>query len=537
MSSEKVEIELSRTDEQFGDFATNIALILAKKVSNPPAGGPREVAQQIADQLKHPSIIKVEVAGPGFINITLRDQALAELAEQPLETDKKGVIVIETNNPNPFKDMHIGHAYNSITADSIANLLELRAGSLHRVSYHGDVGLHVGKSMWAILRHIQNDVKNLDLIKHEERPEFMSRMYREGHAAYEEDEVAKPAIEELIQQSFSSDDPLFKQVYETCKGWSFEYFDSVLQTLGSKPIEKRYLESQADKTGREVVEKNSDTFSESDGATIFKGENYGKGLHTVVMITSRGNSLYGTRDLGLIQLKQADFRPDNSYIVTAEEQKGYFNTIFKAAELTKVEQPGATINIPTGTVKLASGKMSSRKGTFVNIGWLIEAITEALAKRSGGGEVSVDSVVGALRYHMLKFKVGSDVIIDINEAINLEGNSGPYLQYAHARACSVLAKSKDPSEGLLDALEAGERRLLRKISEYNEVVDKAANLLEPHLICTYLYELAQEFNRFYEHNRVVGEPREAIRLKLVDLYRQKLSDGLGLLGIHAPDKM
>jgi arginyl-tRNA synthetase len=144
-----------------------------------------------------------------------------------------------------------------------------------------------------------------------------------------------------------------------------------------------------------------------------------------------------------------------------------------------------------------------------------------------------------MRYQFLKVKVGGDVVFDINEAVGLTGNTGSYLQYAHARARSILKKVIDDKIVTTKAveLELAERSLLRKIGEYAEVVERATDELMPHHVCVYLYELAQAFNRFYEHNRVIDDPREGQRVKLVGLYAQTLKKGLELLGIHAPEKM
>jgi arginyl-tRNA synthetase len=144
--------------------------------------------------------------------------------------------------------------------------------------------------------------------------------------------------------------------------------------------------------------------------------------------------------------------------------------------------------------------------------------------------------LGAVKYAFLKQRIGGDIIYDPKESVSLEGNSGPYLQYAHARARSILRKTETSTTDLT-GLEVGERNLLRKITEYSDVVDKAVTELMPHHIATYLYELAQEFNRFYEHNRVIGEPREAMRLALVKSYADTLKNGLSLLGIAAPEQM
>jgi arginyl-tRNA synthetase len=525
-------VRLSITDEQFGDYATNIALQLGKQLGK----NPRDVAQELADAISHPDIAAVSVAGPGFINILLSTEALLSFAQaNPTSVRASQTVVIETNNPNPFKAMHIGHAYNAIVADSVANIIERDGARTHRVSYHGDVGAHVGKSMYSILKFIEGDASKLQDIAPESRNSFMSKMYTEGSRAYKEDEGAKTEINELSKQSFTLDDPLFKEVYEVCKAWSFSDIDALVARLGNKAIEKRYMESEADAAGLKTVQENIDeVFVKSDGAIIFPGKQYG--AFDNAFVSSTGKTLYGARDLGLMQLKQNDFHPDKSYMVTGGEQRDYFRGVIKAAELCLPELTGVTENISTGLDKLSTGKMSSRTGDVVEIHWLFDQIDSGLQAR--GGAVNEDIVRGAIRYEFLKVKIGGDVVFDVQESISIHGNSGPYLQYAHARARSILAKTMAP-EALLDGeeLTADERSLVRKLSHYGQTQEKAIEELAPHIICTYLYELAQSFNRFYEHNRVVGDDREKTRAYLVQQYANTLKDGLELLGITAVEKM
>jgi arginyl-tRNA synthetase len=526
-------VTVTRPDAQFGDYTTNIALQLSKKVGK----SPRDIAEQIAEKLRESGeYSEVTVAGPGFINIRLRDAALlAELASTPAKTRKDKTVVIETNNPNPFKAMHIGHAFNAILADTIANLLEADGAQLHRVSYHGDVGSHVGKSMWALLNYLDGDTAPLHAIPANERNSFMSRMYAEGAAAYKADDQAKQAIIHLAQQSFTLEEPLYREVYETCKAWSFEELDKIVGRLGNKPVEKRYLESAADQLGVDTVRRHvGDVFIENDGALVFPGSEYGSFDNAFVSSTGRG--LYGARDLGLMQLKNNDYHAEKSYIVTAEEQRDYFKGVIAAAELCLPELKDVTVNISTGTVVLTTGKMSSRTGEVVEIAWLFDRIAEAIAER--GGQPTDDIVAGALRYQFLKVRIGSDVVFDINEAVSLHGNSGSYLQYAHARAKSILEKATtQPAEIATAELDPAERSLVRKLTEYSETMEAAKRDLLPHGICTYLYELCQEFNRFYEKSRVIGSDQEAKRVALVTQYAEILHQGLTILGIHAPDKM
>jgi arginyl-tRNA synthetase len=527
----EVTVQLDRPDSQFGDFATNVALQLAK----PLAKNPREIAEAIADNLRATDAVsEVTVAGPGFINVRLSASGLISLMRQePLPTRAGKTIVIETNNPNPFKAMHIGHGFNAVLADTIANLLAVSGAKVHRVSYHGDIGLHVGRSMYSLLRYAAGDMSKIEAVPAAERNSFMSKMYAEGSRAYKEDDSAKQEITQLTEQSFNPGNELYGKIYELCKQWSFEQIDLIVARLGNIPIEQRFLESAADARGVQTVREHvPEVFQESDGALIFKGSEHGS--FDNVFVGRNGRGLYAARDLGLMQLKAEAYHADYSYIVTAEEQRDYFKGVIAAAGLVWPDQKDSTINISTGTVKLSTGKMSSRDGDVVEIAWLFDEFANAIKER--GGDPTDEIVAGALRYQFLKVKVGSDVIFDINEAVSLSGNTGSYIQYAHARAKSILAKATAQAAPLSEVYDE-DRSLVRKLGEYHEVIARAAGQLEPHHICTYLFELAQEFNRYYEQNRVIGDEHEGHRLGLVASYADTLNAGLSVLGVHAPDNM
>lgn len=527
----EIDVVLTRPEPQFGDFATNVALQLAK----PLGKNPRDIAEAIVAKLTdHEDIREASVAGPGFINLRLSDSAaIRQIYARPNNTRKDQTVVIETNNPNPFKAMHIGHAFNAILGDTVANLLGVSGARVHRVSYHGDVGLHVGKSMYSLLRYADGDFSKIESIAETERNSFMSKMYAEGSKAYKEDETAKKEINDLAEQSFEPKTALYAQIYDLCKAWSFEQIDQTVTRLGNLPTERRFLESDADYRGVMTVKKNvPKVFQESDGALIFKGSEHG--AFDNAFVSSNGRGLYAARDLGLMQLKDDQYHPDHSYIVTAEEQRDYFKGVIAAAGMIWPDKKDVTINISTGTVKLSTGKMSSRDGEVIEISWLFDQFAQAIGERGGGPSDAI--VAGALRYQFLRVKIGGDVIFDINEAVSLTGNTGSYLQYAHARARRILEKS-DSEFAMPSELYNEDYSLVRKLGEYHEIVDVATRQLEPHHICNYLFELAQEFNRYYEKNQVISSDHEAHRLSLVALYADILKAGLAILGIDAVDKM
>lgn len=538
--------ELTRPDEQFGDFATNVALQLAGRTKQPP----RQVAETLVVALRpalDDTVADITIAGPGFINLKLRDDALAAAAATAAQTKPSTyagrTVVVEYSDPNPFKPLHAGHLYTTLVGDMIARLVERAGAQTIRLNFGGDVGLHVGKSMWAIIKHFggENPEKLADIAE-ADRPAWLGARYVEGNSAYEDgDEQTKQAIvacNRRVYELHTAEDheSAFAHIYWTCREWSYEYFAVLYQQLQVIPFDRYIPESAVTPLGLQTVQDalQKGIFATSDGAVVFEGEKFG--LHTRVFINSAGLPTYETKDVGLSLTKWNDYHFDQSIIITAAEQLQYMQVVIKAVEQLAPEPAQRTKHLTHGTVKMKGGiKMSSRKGNVVSALDILSAAREAGA--ATGTNPDELTIIAAVKYAFAKNRFGGDVIYDPAESIALEGNSGPYLQYAHARARGIASKaSANPAEALQD-LVAGERTLVRKISEYADVVQHSVDELMPHLICTYLYELAQAFNRFYEDNRVVGDTREAERLYLVNLYADVLKDGLGLLGITAPDRM
>ncbi|HWB39084.1 MAG TPA: arginine--tRNA ligase [Candidatus Saccharimonadales bacterium] len=566
-----VHVELSRPEEQFGDYASNVAMQLSKQLGK----NPREIADQLKPKLEELDLVSgVEVAGPGFLNLKLTDAALVQAAQiEPAKSLAGKVVVAEYSDPNPFKVLHAGHLYTSVVGDSIANLLELAGAEVHRVNFGGDVGMHVAKTMWAIIKQFGGeDPQQLNDIPADQHAEWMAAAYIEGTNAFEDDESAKAEIVVLNKRVYqlhneNDHDSPFAQIYWTCRQWAYDYFDAFYDRIGTK-FEKYYPESQTAPLGLETVRAHiGEVYQESDGAIVFDGEKHG--LHTRVFINSEGLPTYEAKDVGLVILKKRDYNFDRSVVITGNEQLQYMSVVLKSIEQFEPELAANTTHLTHGLVKLQGGvKMSSRKGNILRAVDVLDEATEAV--KALGQSEDDQIVLGAVKYSFLRQRMGGDIVYDPKESVSLEGNSGPYLQYAHARARSVLARAAESSHAdgaqlRSDAhvpqarsasvlpdhpsshdataalngveFENGERSLIRKIGEYTEVVNKAVNELMPHHICTYLYELAQTFNRFYENNRVVGDEREKIRLALVQRYAETLRSGLSLLGITAPDKM
>jgi len=533
-------VELKRTGEQFGDWATNVALQLAGTLNK----SPREIAESLAVKIRENSAGKVSdvsVAGPGFLNLKLTDGMLVQaLQAEPAKSLEGQVIVAEYSDPNPFKVLHAGHLYTSVVGDAIANLLEYAGAEVHRVNFGGDVGLHVGKTMWAILKDLggENPEKLSQYTSLDQQIAWLSQCYITGNNAYDDDETAKAEIIELNKRVYglheaNDHDSAFAQIYWTTRGWSYDYFNAFYAHIGST-FEKYYPESETAPIGLATVKEHiGPVYEQSDGAIVFNGEKYG--LHTRVFINSQGLPTYEAKDVGLIMAKWRDYHFDRSVVITGNDIVEYMKVVLKSIEQFEPALAQATTHLTHGIVKLAGGvKMSSRLGNILRATDVLDAAASANKEITGNEDEQVS--ISAVKYAFLKQRIGGDIVYDPQESVSLEGNSGPYLQYAHARARSILGKAAAEAGEIIE-LQADERSLLRKITEYPEVVSKAVDELMPHHICTYLYELAQTFNRFYEHNRVINDPREATRLALVESYANTLQKGLNLLGITAPGHM
>ena len=534
----EIDVELTRPDEKLGDYATNVALQLAGRLQQ----NPHQVAETLAAAVQaDPRLAEVSVAGPGFLNLRLTDAALRETVGAPMApVYANQTVVAEYSDPNPFKVLHAGHLYTSVVGDAIANLIEAAGAKVHRVNFGGDVGMHVGKTMWAILQELGGEQpEQLAQVPADQRAEWLAAAYVRGNNAYDDDETAHAEMVELNKKVYdlhakSDHDSPLAQIYWTCRQWSYDYFDAFYERIGSH-FEKYYPESETADLGLKTVRAHiGDVFQESDGAVVFKGENYG--LHTRVFINSQGIPTYEAKDVGLIMRKWEDYHFNRSVVITANEQAQYMAVVLKAIEQFAPELAKATTHITHGVVKLAGGvKMSSRKGNILRAVDVLDAAAEANAKATGNSDDQV--VLGAVKYAFLKNRIGGDIIYDPVESVAIEGNSGPYLQYAQVRARSILRKAPAATSPADGEYQAGERSLARKLGEFSEVADLAVAELMPHHICTYLYELAQTFNRFYENNRVIDDPRQAIRLQLVTAYADILQHGLELLGVPVPERM
>ena len=529
---------------EFGDCTTNCAMQLSKQLKK----SPREVAEKIVSLLEDekPSwFASAKTEGPGFINIVFKDDFLFSFVDvSGLDDEKSHEYVLEYSCPNAFKELHAGHLYQTVAGDAIARLLEFVGAKVHRTNFGGDVGLHVAKAMWGILQTIpEENYKMLDEIQEGDRSKFLSKAYVSGAAAYENDALAQAAIDSLNKRiyelhSTNDKDSSFAKIYWKCRQWSYDYFNNFYKYIGVEPF-RFYAESETAPVGLSIVAKglSDKIFIESEGAIIYVGEN--EGLHTRVFVTKAGLPTYEAKDLGVISKEFEDYHFTKRILITGRDQSEYMRVVFAAAEKVMPKTRDKMLHITNGIIKFANGaKMSSRLGNVTTANEVIETIYSVTPKESSD-EVRKSLALGAVKYSLLKQRLGGDVAFDIENSVSLMGNSGPYLQYALVRAYSILQKAQyDESKSQKIAyLETAERRLIHQLAKFADVCRSAALSYAPHILCTFLYETASAFNVFYEHNRVIGVERSDIRLRIVHEYAQILEKGLELLGIDRIQKM
>jgi arginyl-tRNA synthetase len=542
----KEDVELTRPEPKFGDWASNIALKLSKNLGE----NPRQVAEQIAAKLQsEDEISAVEIAGPGFLNIKLKDSYLWQEANADLaKIYKNQNWVIEYSCPNAFKELHTGHLYNTLLGDSICKIFEAAGANVNRTSFGGDVGRHVARAMWGILQNLDgNNLLKLNQVSEDavERANWVSKCYVKGAAADKEDQ-AENQITKLNKQIYQihsgeikKDDPL-AVIYFTCRQWSFDYFKAFYQLINVDDM-RYYPESSVSELGISKVQEGLKVgvFKESDGAIIFEG---GEELndHTRVFINSEGLPTYETKDIGVISQEVIDYNFDQRLLLTGNDQKEYMQVVFAATAQLDPKLKGKNHHLANGTVKFSDGKkMSSRLGNVTRAIDVLDSVQEKVKLNNSDQEQIETISLGAIKYEFLKYRVGSDISFNVDESVSLAGNSGPYLQYAYARASAILRKAGEVQNLQLGEVQfdENERLLALKLSAWQDAFARAAREYMPHNICNYLYELAQEFNRFYEKSKVVGDEREKIRLSLVSRYAKVLKSALGLLGIRVMDRM
>ena len=536
-------------DLEMGDFSTNVAMVLAKKNKI----NPKELAEKIVKKLNKnlpTEVLKIQIAGTGFINFFLSKEFFVDSIKEILENKNFGrnnifkgkKVMVEYTQPNPFKPFHIGHLMSNTIGESISRIIEFSGAKMVRANYQGDIGPHVAKAIYELLKSgLPEEDKSVS-----EKARYIGNLYTKGNDAYETDEKAKKEIEEINKKVYDKSDKKINEIYDWGRRITLEAFEEIYKVLGTS-FNYYFFESIVAPIGEKIV-SSSDVFEKSDGAMVFRAEKYDSKLHTRVFITSQGLPTYETKELGLTKMKFEKENLDLSVVITAHEQEEYMKVVSKALEIISPEFASKMKHVVHGMMRLASGKMSSRKGNVITGESLIlESCAEILKKIEDRNfteeekkQISKEVGVSALKYSILKQNIGGNIVYDFEKSISFEGDSGPYLQYSFARANSVLEKAKKenilPGFMLDDSTPTEVEKLLYR---FPEIVLRSAQEFEPHYIANYLIDIARAYNTYYGNTKIIdkNDSTSSYKVALTLAFSLVIKNGLYLLGIKAPERM
>lgn len=527
-----------------GDYASNVAMVGAKKFGKNPRAFAEEIKEKIDGQIEY--VEKIEIANPPFINFHLSRKFFSEKVifasmkgdnwgANDFEKDKE--IMLEYTSPNLFKPLHIGNLVGNIVGESLSRLFIYASAKVRRINYPSDIGLTVAKGVWGLLKTGGNPEDIMAL----------GEAYRAGNDGYENDETAKKEIEDINQALYSGVDSKLNGLRTRGIKTSREKAGELCRMLGTA-FDTEIFESEASPIGAEIVKAHvtDGIFERSQDAIIFPGEKYG--LHTRVFLNSQGLPTYEAKDLGNFALKQKTYpRWDKSIVVTGGEQREYFKVVIEATRAVfSLAKEKDMEHVPTGFLTLSTGKMSSRKGNVLTGESLLAEMKEEALERmketheKNVEELSEDIGVAALKYQILRQSVGSDIVFNKAQAFSFEGDSGPYLQYTHARIASVINKAKSLGiEPSADYISETPYEIERLIYQFPEIVERALKERSPHHLVTFLTELSSEFNTFYAKEHI-ADPLDDFapyKIALSLAVKQTLKNGLWLLGIKSPERI
>lgn len=542
-------------DLSMGDYSTNVAMALAKEQKV----NPKDLAEKIVSELLllnkgeagRGSIEKVESKN-GFINFYLSREFFTESIGEILKDEKFGQnkilkgkkVMVEYGQPNPFKPFHIGHLMNITIGESIARLVEFSGANVVHANYQGDIGLHIGKSIYGLLQKGKPD----NSLSVEAQAEYIGTCYSFASNLYKEDESIKNEIDEINKKVYERSDENINELYDWGRKLTLEAFELIYKKLGTK-FEYYFFESEMAPIGMKIVKDNmGKVFSESDGAIVFKADEHDPKLHTRVFINSKGLPTYETKEIGLTVTKFEKENPDLSLIITAIEQGEYMKVVQRAVSLIHPEYESRMKHFTYGMMRFASGKMSSRLGNIVTGESLIKDIESSVLEKIQDRDLMIEEKrkisaqvgVGALKYSILRQATGGDIIYDYEKSISFEGDSGPYMQYSYARSRSLINKAnKEGIESTNDKAPEEITQLEKMLYRFPEVVSRASAEFEPHYVANYLIDIARMFNSFYANTQIINTEDETspYKVALTEAFSRVMKNGLWLLGIETPEKM
>lgn len=546
---------------EFGDYSSNIAMVLAKQVKK----NPKQLAEEIIAQLKpldtQRKFSDVKAVG-GFINFTLAVDSLAENLRSIIDQrDLYGcsvdggdkTVVFEYSSPNTNKPLHIGHTRNDVYGAACINLLKAQGYKVVSCEIINDRGIHIMKSMLMYQKFGAGKTPESEKVKPDH---FVGKFYQ----MFAEQSSESPAKEKLLLDEaqalllkWEAGDGEVRKLWQTMNNWWYAGVKQTYEKEGSYFDEVDYESDIYDK-GRDLVlagvKEGIFHKSPQDQSVYFAYDENGK-QDQKFLLRADGTTIYITQDMYLWHYRNEKHHPNLALVTTAGEQAYHFKVLKKIFEAQKYPWAENFKHLPYEHVFLGKDKMSSRGGNTITADDLVESVkarikevmlnTERI-KASAQDDKLVESIAfGAIKYGYLKYEPNTRIYFNLDETISVEGNTGPYIQYAHARICSMLKNAGDLKQSVeAETFKPQEENLMRKLLHYGELVEFSAREYKPNILCNYLFELAQTFNSFYQEVPVLKEQDEQLRsfrLNLITATAQVIKNGLYLLGIKAPEEM
>jgi arginyl-tRNA synthetase len=533
---------------ELGDLAFPCFRLSAKFKTSP-----QNIAKDIAAKLpKLKSIKRVQIVGP-YINFFLSSSNLAESvltevykakADFGAGAKKTEKVMIEFSQPNTHKSFHIGHLRGTSLGDSLVKIEKFYGYPVVAANYIGDIGAHVAKWIWFYTKFYKNKAPKKNIGK------WLGKMYADATKKYESHEKYHEEVAEILKKLETGDKKLVK-IWKQTRKLSLDVFAEAYKELGIN-FNITFYESEVEKSGKNIVSEllKKGLAKKDQGAIIIDLEKYG--LDIFLLLKSDGSSLYSTKDLALAKLKFEKYKINKAVNVVGAEQTHYLKQLFKTLELMGFKQAKKCHHLAYGLVLLHGKKMASRAGEIVSFEDLFKqakenALEEVWSRNQKMHDATAERIaekiaLAALKYSMLKQSSEKTIDFDFERALAFEGDTGPYLQYSLVRAKKILEKVKlrpklDVDFTLLKTEE--EANLTKQISNFKEIVAKAAEQYSPNIIANYAYELTQVFNTFYEKCPVVKADAKtrAARVLLVWAFAQTLKNALKLLGIEEVEVM
>jgi len=554
---------------KFGDYTSNVALSSEMRSK----GNPREVAEKIVSELGTlDNIEKVEIAGAGFINFFLSKEALKKEIGVAIKEDvnygrsdwgKNKRWLLEHTSANPNKALHLGHLRNNVTGMAIGNLWEAIGIEVVRDYIVNDRGIAMARLMWGFLKFARKDgaTDNTDLAYwHDHQDEWHTPEMKGVRADRFVDELyvlgAKDCenvfIDERVRQmvvDWESEEPKNRALWKLVFSFSWKGQMATLERLGSK-TDHFWYEHEHYQDGKKYVEEGlkKGIFKKlEDGAVLTNLAQFG--IPDTILLKTDGTSLYITQDIALVARKRAKFGPERMFWVVGNEQSLALEQVFAVCDQLGVGKKSDYEHLTYGYMRLKGvGKMSSREGNVLYIDELIddakatlrEKIPEDKMKALDDGEALEKIALGALKYSILRTGRTTSTTFDFDSSLSFEGDSGPYIQYAYARAKSLLRKGKE--SGMVPVVGDGELcdSVARKLVHFPEIVLDAALAYEPNTLSQYLLSLSQELNAYYAETKIIDlEDKTGTQTKLAQILAVSnvLKNGLTILGIPVLEKM